>query len=125
MQKENYLKIFLILYLIGSVIVFIIQFFFSEKVALLSLFESSLGWQQEIALWNLGIIFAIIYALKKNNKDILKFLILTLSFISLILGTNHFLTMFIYSKILLINELGFIFNYLALIFGVYAFWKNK
>ena len=117
--KKNLLQLFLALWLIGSFISFIMHFFFSTLVANLSLWNYSSGWQREIALWNAGIIFAIMYALVQKKVEILKFVTLILIVFSLFLGTNHFITLLSGSKITLIHMLGMIFNYAAVIFGVY------
>lgn len=121
MKKEKLFKIFLYLWLIGSLISFVAQFFFSTSVASLSLWGHSIGWQREIALWNLGIVFAIIYALKMKKLENLKFITLVLVAISLVLGTNHFVTMVANQKVVLTHILGVIFNYFIVVFGFYVF----
>ena len=74
MNKKNniQLKIFLLLWLVGSLIAFIIHFFFPIIISSFSLSDNSIGWQREIALWNLSITIMIIYALIRNNIETYK-----------------------------------------------------
>ena len=119
MKKINVLtKAFLILWLVGSLIAFIAHLFIPITVSNLSFWNASIGWQREIALWNLSIIIIIIYSLIKDNSISGK-LVVFLTIISLLLGTNHLLTLLINKKIILSNLLNTITNYCMVILGIY------
>lgn len=124
MKKEGLLQIFLYLWLIGSIIAFILQFFFPNFTSNSSSWNYS-EWQREIALWNIAMIFAILYTLIIKTIEHLKFLTLILTMTSLILGTNHAVSLIISQRILLTHLLGTVFNYLGVIIGFYAFLINK
>lgn len=123
MKKINraLIRIFLFLWLIGAIIGFMLHFFFPYKISALSFWNSSIGWQREIALWNLGAIFMIIYSLIKNNQSLKKFTMTILIFLSAILGTNHIIEIIFNKKIMLINLLEALINYIIVIFGIYIF----
>ena len=126
-KNYNLSKLFLGLWAIGALISFILQFFLSETLSSLSLWNNSFGWQREIALWDIGAFVAISYALKLKNAEIYKFLILFLSLLSLLLGTNHLITIILSGNIQTVNVLGVIFNYLIVIviLGFYIYKKEK
>ena len=47
------------------------------------------GWQREIALWNVGLIAAILYAVKKRTKELLRLMTLQSMILCWTLGINH------------------------------------
>ena len=47
------------------------------------------GWQREIALWNVGLIAAILYAIKKRTKALLRLMTLQSMILCWTLGINH------------------------------------
>ena len=119
MKRMNILtRTFLIMWLVGSLIAFITHLFIPITVSNLSFWNALIGWQREIALWNLSIIIIIIYSLIKDNSISGK-LVVFLTIISLLLGTNHLLTLLINKKIILSNLLNTITNYCMVILGIY------
>ena len=118
-NKKTLIRIFLLLWLIGALLGFILHLFFPYKISNLSFWNSSIGWQREIALWNLGAIFIIIYSLIKNNQSLKKFTITILLFLSSILGTNHIIEIMLNKKAIIINLLGALANYIIVIFGIF------
>jgi len=124
-RDEDFFRVFLILWLIGSIISCILQLFFSSLVADSSIWVYSDGWQREIGLWNVGIIFGIVCALFLNSSEINKFLTLILVGISMALGTNHLISLILIQRIELINIFGAIMNYFAVVFGAYSIYINR
>lgn len=70
---------------------------------------SAFGWQREIALWNIGIITAIIFTLVKKNVEMMKLLTIQSTILCWLLGINHLAA-------LLMN---FSFTYTIHILGVF------
>lgn len=126
MTKNNIrIKIFLLLWLVGSLIALLMHFFFPIVISSLSTWNNSIGWQREIALWNLSIIMAINYALIKDNIKTNKSLVIFLTIISFLLGTNHLITLLTNRALILLNLLGFIANYFILLLGIYISKRDK
>ncbi len=127
MTKKNIIqiKIFLLLWLVGSLIAFVVHFFFPSLISNFSFLDYSLGWQREIALWNLGIAIIIIYVLIKDNINIYPDLVIALTTISFLLGANHLVTLLVNRPSISLNLLGLLANYIILIFGIYIIKKNK
>lgn len=119
------LKIFLYLWLIGACIGFIFHFFIPNIASDLSLWNSSKGWQREIALWNMGIILAIIYSFMKNDDLIFRFMIVSLTSLSFILGTNHIMVLLIHKEIALLHLTGGIANYAMGFYGLYIIGEKN
>ena len=118
-NKKELIRIFLLLWLIGALLGFMLHLFFPYKISNLSFWNSSIGWQREIALWNLGAIFMIVYTLIENNQSLKRFTITILLFLSFILGTNHIIEIMLNKKVILINILGALVNYIIVIFGIF------
>ena len=51
------------------------------------------GWQREIALWNVGLIAAIVAALLKRSEGLLRLMTLQSAVLCLCLGCNHLLAL--------------------------------
>jgi hypothetical protein len=88
---------------------FIWQFLLPDIGGRLTSWENSRGWQREIALWNIGIISAILVALIKQNIEYMKILSFQLTVLCWVLGINHLIS-------LLQN---FSFNYIIHIAGIF------
>ncbi|MFV0412728.1 MAG: hypothetical protein ACK5L3_05580 [Oscillospiraceae bacterium] len=50
---------------------------------------SAPGWQREIALWNTGLIVAIVASLVKRNTEYAKILVIQATVLCWVLGVNH------------------------------------
>lgn len=125
-KKSNIqIKTFLLLWLVGSLIAFVMHFFFPIIISGLSFSDNSMSWQREIALWNLSIIIIIIYALIKDNIKTYESLVIALTIISFLLGTNHLITLLVNKLSISLNLLGLLANYIILIFGIYIIRRNK
>lgn len=73
-----------------------------------SMWGSSIGWQREIALWNVGIIGAIVYAFIKKNQAYKKILTLQSTILCVVLGMNHTFSLLMnFSFTYVIHILGF------------------
>lgn len=49
----------------------------------------ALGWQKEIALWNVALVSAIIYSFIKKEKPYYKILTIQSTILFIVLGLNH------------------------------------
>jgi hypothetical protein len=124
-KNEDFFRIYLIIWLVGAIIAFILQMFIPQIVANSSIWDFSDGWQREIGLWNAGVIFTIIYALFLNKQEYFRFLTIVLTVLSVLLGSNHLISLIVIGQFALINFLGIIINYFAVGFGLYVFYLNK
>lgn len=123
-MKSYLVKIFLFLWLIGSMIAFILHFFFYSLVSELSLWNISIGWQREIALWNISIGLIIIYVLIYNKYALLINMVKVLSLFSFVLGANHLITQLTADQLGKIHIIGSIVNFSMVVFGIYLIRKN-
>ncbi|MBP1905747.1 hypothetical protein J2Z32_002395 [Paenibacillus turicensis] len=89
MKKEKYLFYYLFLFLLMSVGAFIWQVFFTDIAQNYSVWGLSIGWQTEIALWNVGIDVGIIITLFKRNVEYAKILSIISFFLCIMLGGHH------------------------------------
>lgn len=120
-------RYYLIFMLIACGGAFIWQFFWPDLSGRLTSWGSNTGWQREIALWNIGIIGAIITALIKKNIEYMKILTLQSTVLCLLLGTNHLIS--------LINDFSLTYSMHILgvlevlllggIWGVILLWKSR
>ena len=124
LNKTRMMKIFLFIWLIGAIFSFILHLFFPALISNLSFWDSSVGWQREIALWNLAIAISIIYGLIKNNTQVCRFLAMILILLSLLLGTNHIFELLINKKIMTVNLLGSMLNYIMMVWGIFVLKKR-
>lgn len=65
------------------------QTFFPELAERFSAWGIAYGWQREIALWNVGLILSIGYALLKRKKEFMIILTLQSTLLCWGLGFNH------------------------------------
>lgn len=86
-------KIYLIFMLVACGGAFVWQFFLPNLSGQFTSWENSIGWQREIALWNIGIIGAIIAALIKENLEYMKILTFQSTVLCLLLGLNHLISL--------------------------------
>lgn len=121
MRKDAF-KIFLFLWLVGSLGASLLHFFFPEIISNSSSWSASPGWQREIALWNVGIMLAILYAFMKGEEKFIRFMVMVLMFISFFLGTHHAVALLTQASS--VHLLGFILNYIAIFFGLVIFRKR-
>lgn len=67
----------------------------------------SVGWQREISLWNIAIIVSIVIALRSDNTEIIKILVIQSVILCWLLGINHFISLLMnFSLKYLIHILG-------------------
>lgn len=86
-------RFYLIFMLIACGGAFLWQFFLPSFGGQYSNWETSVGWQREIALWNIGIISAIIAALVKKDIKYMKILTFQSTVLCLLLGANHLISL--------------------------------
>lgn len=97
-EKKEYCMIrhyrtYLIFMLIACGGAFIWQFLLPNMSGRFASWQTSIGWQREIALWNIGIIGAIIVALARQNVAYMKILTLQSTMLCLLLGINHLISL--------------------------------
>ena len=90
MRFQLQAKTILNLWLIGFVVGFVVQTFIQAPFARTTNWGYSDGWQSEIAIWNVGMILVILF-LQHKAKFYKKLLIASLTVLSFLLGTNHFI----------------------------------
>ena len=102
-------RAYLVFMLIACGGAFIWQFFLSDFGGQWTSWPYSAGWQREIALWNIGIISAIIIALMKGNIAYMKILAFQSTVLCLVLGASHLISLLQH----------FSFSYLFHILGIF------
>ncbi len=90
MKHYKYYLIFMLIACSGA---FIWQLLLPDIGGRLTSWGNSRGWQREIALWNIGIISAILAALIKQNIEYMKILTYQLTVLCWVLGTNHLISL--------------------------------
>ncbi len=120
-------KFYLIFMLIACGGAFIWQFFFPNLSGNFTSWENSIGWQREIALWNVGIISAIIVALVKKDKKYTKILTLQSTVLCGLLGVNHLISFLQDFSLTYILHIMGVFEVLLLggIWGAILLCKSK
>jgi len=86
-------KAYLIFMLAACGGAFIWQFFLPNLSGQFSIWTTSIGWQREIALWNVGIIASIVMALAKKNIAFMKILTFQSTVLCWVLGLNHLVSL--------------------------------
>ena len=67
----------------------------------------SVGWQREISLWNIAIIVSIVIAIRSDNTEMIKILVIQSVILCWLLGINHFISLLMnFSLKYLIHILG-------------------
>lgn len=67
----------------------------------------SVDWQREISLWNIAIIVSIVIALRSDNTEMIKILVIQSVILCWLLGINHFISLLMnFSLKYLIHILG-------------------
>lgn len=66
------------------------QFLTPQIAELYSIWGTAVGWQREIALWNVAFITAMLLSIKKNNAAVLRTLTFQSTILCWLLGFNHF-----------------------------------
>lgn len=85
----------------------------------------SVGWQREISLWNIAIIVSIVIALRSDNTEMIKILVIQSVILCWLLGINHFISLLMnFSLKYLIHILG-IFEVMLVggVWGTYILFK--
>lgn len=120
-------RFYLIFMLIACGGAFIWQFFLPNLSGQFTSWENSVGWQREIAFWNIGIIGAIIIALIKGNIEYMKILTFQSTVLCLLLGANHLISLIRDFSLTYIMHILGVFEVLLLggIWGVILLWKSK
>jgi len=99
--------LYLVFMLIACGGAFIWQFCLPQLGGQFTSWGNALGWQREIALWNIGIISAIIVALAKRNIEVMKMLTIQSTILCWILGINHLVSLITnFSTTYIIHILG-------------------
>ena len=85
----------------------------------------SVDWQREISLWNIAIIVSIVIALRSDNTEMIKILVIQSVILCWLLGINHFISLLMnFSLKYLIHILGIFEVMLAgCVWGAYILLK--
>ena len=120
-------KYYLIFMLIACGGAFIWQFCFPNLGGELTSWEKSIGWQREIALWNIGIISSIIVGLVQKNVEYLKILTFQSTVLCWLLGGNHLIALVRNFSLNYVMHIMGVFEVLLLggIWGVLLLLKSK
>jgi len=128
-KKESSLygfRLYLCFILLACFGAFVWQLFFPNVAESYSSWGFNRGWQSEIALWNIGIISAILYTFLKKSREMARVLTLQGVILFLVLGINHLLALIKnYQLIFIIHWLG-IFEVLIIggFWGLIVFFRN-
>lgn len=106
MKRPNYLFLYLDLFLLMTVGAFFWQMFFPQVADWYSVWPSSRGWQEEIALWNVGIDLGIVITLLKRNVEFAKILAVISTALSILLGGHHLIYAIVSGGSTLLHWLG-------------------
>lgn len=97
---------------------FVIQSVFQRWFAKNSHWGSNVGWQNEIAIWNLGVLVVLVGVLR-SNANIESYVLPGLAVLSLFFGINHAVAV-LRSPRSLSNWAGVISNTLGIVlYGIY------
>lgn len=123
---NKFLKVMFILLIIAMGSAAILQLFFPELMGSNSEYGTSIGWQREIAFWNLAILPILISINLKYDWFYLRVVLISLIIAGLGLGTNHLLG-FIDDNSKIVSLIGALENYaLVVCWGIgWKIEKNK
>lgn len=126
-NTNKHFKFYLIFMLAACSGAFIWQFILPSLGGRFTSWGNSVGWQREIALWNIGIITAIVTALVKSNLEYMKILTLQSTVLCLALGTNHLISLLQDFSLKYIIHIAGIFEVLLIggIWGTVLLFKDK
>ncbi|WOO38733.1 hypothetical protein R2R35_09595 [Anaerocolumna sp. AGMB13020] len=121
-KHYQYYLIFMLIACSGA---FIWQFLLPEIGGRFTSWGNSRGWQREIALWNIGIISAILVALIKQNLEYMRILTLQSTVLCWVLGINHLFSLLQNFSIKYIIHIAGIFEVMLLggIWGTILLFK--
>ncbi len=105
-------EIILKLYMLGFVLSCIMQSFFQSWFAENSFWKQNKGWQNEIAIWNVGI-FIILYGVVQSSVSYIIEVRLGLFALSFLFSLNHFIALR-KSKLAISHILGGVTNLLGM-----------
>jgi len=118
---------YLVFMLIACIGAFIWQFCLPYLGGKFTSWGNNVGWQREIALWNIGIICVIILTLIKKNIEYMKILTVQSTVLCWLLGINHLISLLHnFSFAYVIHIMG-VFEVLFLggIWGIILLIKSK
>ena len=101
------------IYILGFGSSFIIQFVFQKWFGKNSYWQHNIGWQNEIAIWNIGICI-ILYGLIKNSVSDVFEISLGLFVMSFLFCINHVAAL-LKNKLYLSNIMGALINLFGMI----------
>ncbi len=82
-------RFYLVFMLLACTGALIWQLWLPQLAEFYSIWGTAAGWQREIALWNVGLIASILYALAKHDVRWMKALTFQSTVLCWALGTNH------------------------------------
>ena len=110
-------RAYLVLWFLGALISFVLQFFFPAVLSEQTVWGLTPGWQREIAFWNLGMAFILALTIFKKTKSLVFAVTLTATLLSLLFAINHLDALLTHSE-RLIHWIAFAANSIAFLFGI-------
>lgn len=110
---------FLLLWGIGALISFSIQLVLPLYFASITNWVPSQGWQREIAIWNIGLLYIIIVAYKNTSVELKKRICYGLIFLSFFFAVNHYASL-ITNGLKTGNLIAAVANNTAVILGIFV-----
>lgn len=115
---------YLTLWGLGALSAFALQFFFPTMIAEGTIWGLATGWQREIALWNLGIIFVIAITVFKKEYAMIFMMTLFVTLLSLLFGINHLVALLASSQNW-VHWLAFVANSIAFLVGIILLYVGR
>ncbi|MBN1216886.1 MAG: hypothetical protein JXA99_15780 [Candidatus Lokiarchaeota archaeon] len=123
-SKDNIFRLYLFIWIIIITLTILIQFSLSELSSDSFIWAPS-GWALYLTIYNITLIFVIIYALILNNKEILKFLVIIMVFFSFIIGTFNFGSMIYVGQLAIYNIIMVFIFYIMGVIGFYFYLLTR
>ncbi|MFX1258706.1 MAG: hypothetical protein ACFFAN_12670 [Promethearchaeota archaeon] len=120
-SSKSLIRFYLIIWIFIAILSFGLQFFLNDLITNASVWEKSSGWQLHLALYNIGLLVAIIYALVLNKREIMTFLTVVLIVFSFIIGGFNLFAMILVSNIAIYNIFMVFIHLFAVLVGIYMY----
>ncbi len=113
---------FVSLFIVGNVLAAIDQTMFQALAASTMIWGRNVGWQTEIAFWNIGMAL-VLSGVLISNKGVERNVIIGLTVLLILFGINH-LTAAIKSPVSWGNWIGFLLNFVGCAIGCTILYKQ-
>ncbi|MCL4424671.1 MAG: hypothetical protein M1598_06960 [Actinobacteria bacterium] len=117
------LRVYLIIAVVAFSAAFIVQAFLPQ-VGSATIWGVALGWQREIAFWNIGMLVVIVGILKAKDEVGARVTVTGLVVLGVLLGTNHLFAI-LSRPSAWGHYLPLLVNYLGVVVGIMALWRER